>query len=384
LYAEVWSEERLFFTGDEYFTELLLQIKHAKVSIDIEVYIFAVDTLTKLLMSELAAAKKRGLRVRVLVDGAGSFVWVPRLTQWSRETGVALRVYKPFPRTLSMAGRFYKFYFLRLTRLLQRLNHRDHRKLVLIDHQTAFVGSMNFTQEHSRQIVGDDAWRDTSLMVKGAPILDLRKSFDSNWEFSNPFRALFPFLRKRVHREYRPRLSPVRLNTTRRWRASLYRDLLIRLDQAKKEILITNAYFLPRRSLFRHLKKAAARGVKVIIMIAGPSDVPIVRLSASELIHRLVLAQVEVYEYNHSILHAKTMIIDDFAIVGSMNLNHRSFVHDLELDVVLTKPDSVVHLKDQFQADLKSCRRITDSEYTNMNWIKKLFAKIAYQFRYWL
>lgn len=382
--TELWTCEFLFFTGDEYFTEMIAQFRKARASIDIEVYIFAIDKLTQILMNELVEAHRRGVKVRILVDGAGSFAWVPQLSNWARETGLHLRVYKAFPRTLSMAGRFYKFYFLRLTRLLQRLNHRDHRKLVIVDGHTAMVGSMNFTQDHSKQIVGDDAWRDTSLMVTGPSLLDLKKSFDTNWEFSNPFRAMFPFLRKRIHKSYRPRTSPVRLNTTRRWRAILYRDFLNRLDSAKTEVLITNAYFLPRRSLVRRLKKAAERGVQVKVIIAGRSDVPLVRLSASELIHKLVLAKVEIFEYSKSILHAKTMIIDNYALVGSMNLNHRSFIHDLELDVVLTSVQQRKILKDQFEMDLKDSRQINDLEYKNMNWLKKILAKIAYQFRYWL
>jgi len=262
------------------------------------------------------------------------------------------------------------------------MNKRNHRKITLIDSKIAYIGSFNNSEVHSQALKGTRSWRDTGARLMGPEIQHIQFSMGETWKWNRRARILSYFKNKLWN--YNPVSSLVRLNTRRRWRQRLNNDLKQKIQNAKKHVFITAAYFLPTSTLLRALKKAARNGTKVHILVPGPSDVPMVNLAALTLYHRLHKAGVKIFQYQPGILHAKNLIIDDFYTLGSMNLNHRSLLHDLEISIVLNDPLSQKNLLDQWSKDLSNSREFSYKTFENLSFLIKLMARLAFRFRYWL
>jgi cardiolipin synthase len=377
-----WSSVKIFQNGDSYFDDLVTDLRRARTSITIEVYIFAIDPLTTIILQELTEARKRGCKVHILVDGFGSYFWLTALEKEVKNRSLNLRIFQPFPRTLAWFRQFFFPFLFQLLGLLKRLNHRDHRKIILIDQEIAYLGSLNMTQVHSPRKMGSKAWKDTGLRLTGGSLNDLNRSFWITWNRA-PRVTLRRFLRRRRRdKNYNPKTSLVRLNSTTWSRYWLYRDLLRRIKAAETRIWIETAYFLPKRSLLRALKKVAKRGVNVEIIVPAVTDVPVVKWAAEGLIQTLSKAGVSIYEYKPNVLHSKFFIIDQWATIGSHNWNHRSFLHDLEVEAVLPHPADVEKLSTDWQLDRKHSKLLTVSELGPQNFVKSLLCRIAFRLRY--
>jgi cardiolipin synthase len=378
-----WKKEQLFFSGDEYFSAVLAAIDQAKNEIFIESYIWDFDTVGTEFLIHLQAARKRGVEIRLLVDGIGSFNSLHLLRAWTQEHKLPLRIYHPLPfswaRVLRMRWRGLRG----LLFLFRRINKRNHRKSILIDGDKAYLGSFNISDVHSEKNRGARAWRDTGVFVEGPTVRMLRRAFVKAWSssrFDNQVDAK-ALLKSRVQ-SYPNAL--IRLNSSIRWRYQLLRDLSKRMKSAQKRILITNAYFLPRKSVLRGLRKAARRGIFVGICIPAKSDVWFVKSAAKSLYSRLISDGVHIFEYQPTILHAKTLIIDDWATVGSHNLNHRSLTHDLEAEAVITHGENIQSLIEHWDHDVLASHTVTLRDLGRWTLGQRLLSHVAYWFRYWI
>jgi cardiolipin synthase len=255
--------------------------------------------------------------------------------------------------------------------------------VVLIDKHRAFLGSLNISQVHTKEFMGARAWRDTGIQVTGGPLNHLRRAWWDAWVTARMEKL---HLRQRLGRmRMRQKVDEaLRLNSTIYWRYFLLRDLNRRMGQAQKRILITNAYFVPRRSVLRSLIKAAQRGIEVGLCLPEQNDILPVRWASRSLYSRLLRAGVRIYEYQPQMMHAKTLIIDDWATVGSHNLNHRSLTHDLEVEVVLIQQDRIEELLHQWKRDIQHSNEVTQADLGKMTWLSRSMARLAYWFRYWL
>jgi cardiolipin synthase len=383
---EGWTHTELFHSGDAYYTSLLSRIRRARKSITLETYIFAVDRLTQILLEELGQARQRGCQVQLLIDGFGSYYWLPDLEKICREKDLEWRVYHPLPRGFSWFRRYLllNLFSLKAWRLFKNLNKRNHRKITIIDETTAYLGSLNFTQFHSENIMGRQAWRDTGVCVEGPPVTMLVAAFARSWRRARKRTLSRAWFRYRRDRGYDPRHSLVRLNSTPRMRYRVYRDLIRRIREARSHIYVTTAYFLPKRSLLRALKNAAARGVHVELIVPGITDVPLVRWAAFSIARTLLKSHIFIYEYQNRVLHAKYMIIDDYCSVGSLNLNHRSLLHDLEVEVVLTAPADRENMLRQWEIDKAHSKSLTEQSLRNTSFWRHWLSRIAFKLRYLL
>ncbi len=368
-----WEHEKLFFSGDEFFRTIIENIRSAKISIDLETYIFALDTFTKTIELELINAAKRGVKVRILVDGIGSMSWLGRWNAELLTSGCEVRVFHPV-----------RFSLFEASRVFLRINQRDHRKVWLIDGVKAWVGSMNITSEHLREFRGDAAWRDTSIEVSGESLWILREAFQGTWNKSEPYprkaswRSIFK-LRKPL-----PKNSIVRLNDSRRLRKAGTLDLRRRVRSAATRVWITNPYFAPNPFFLSALITAKHYGCDVKLLVPTVSDVFFMKWVAQSYYGALLKVGVEVFEYQPRFLHAKSVIIDNWATVGTSNLNTRSFRHDLEVDLVVTMPATLETLVSQFQNDLRESRQIGLQEWHRERWLNRLGRVIAYLFGKWI
>lgn len=380
---ERWDSEQVWNDGDGFFTALGDALAAARTSIDLETYIMADDLLGAEVTGALVSAAARGVAVRLMVDGIGSLTWLrSQRPQTLTAGGCAVRIYHP---TLLTGGTYNGNHqgLGAVLDMLSRLNRRNHRKVCIIDGITAFVGSMNCTAEHVARLSGPAAWRDTGAQVTGRPVRELTAAFAVAWRKSHPL----PAPTHRLH-EARPDIPPasglVRLNLTRRQRRALWHDLSARIHAARVRVWLTTAYFVPRRRLLRAMVTAARKGCDVRLLISERSDHPLMFLVAQAFLHTLRQQRVRVLLYQPRILHAKNALIDDWATVGSTNLNHRSALHDLEADVVLTSPSALATLEQGWVHDSERARMLTDNDWRALPGWKRLLGRMLLLARHWL
>jgi cardiolipin synthase len=387
-----WEEERVVEDGDAWFAGLATAIAGARERIDLESFIVRDDPAVRPVLEALAAAAARGVAVRMLVDGLGSAEWLANLAARPDlvDRPVELRVWHPLPWAVRRLARHQPAGWDERWRWLRGINRRNHRKLCLIDAGTdraeAWVGSFNLDGRHAVSQAGVDAWRDCGAMVRGRPVAVLAEAFERAWTPSWRMAAgrlvrRLPALPRRID----PRSAEaVRLNHGLRQRRAAYRDLLARIRAARGRIWVMNAYWLPKGSLLRALAAAARRGVDVRVLTPAVSDHPITVWAALALHDGLIRAGVRVAAFPQRMLHAKTVLFDDHALVGSHNLNHRSLIHDLEVEVVLRHPASLDRLAASYAADWTAAAPVTTPVWAGRPAWQRWMARVGLWIKRWL
>ena len=350
-----WGDVCLYHNGNEFFDALEDAILGARHSVYLESYIFADDRLGERILTALTTASSRGVDVRVIVDGIGSHAWLERIKIRVERHGVAFKVFNQLPWQRVWNQKRGVAFSKALYDGLRRINHRTHLKICIIDGSVSFVGSMNIIEYHCGRYVGASAWRDVGVRVSGGETSLLQDSFLRLWDKKARRNLLTRRLtRKRLSSGYR-----VKLNSKRRFREQNYVDLLVLLLSAERRIWIENAYFVPYRRLLRTLEIVGRSGVDVRIMVPAYADVFFIPWVSAAFHRGLLKAGVRIFEYTKGMLHAKTILVDGYGVVGSSNLNHRSLFHDLEVDVHFENQRAVESLERQFLDDTTFCREVT-------------------------
>lgn len=348
--------ETLFTNGSDYFEALLSAISQARFQIDLEVYIYESGHIGQRIYQALADAAARKVAVRVVVDGAGISYDFTHIAQKLESAGVQVRIFRPLPWRLeqwkysliSVKG------FIKFWRLLSEINHRNHRKMLIIDQRSVWLGSMNISQVHLAPELGGQGWRDTAVNIEDEALGDPVEAFNLIWNRS-----------RRQHRRQIAKSqihSPFRFNYHGSLRRLQQRQLVRRIRNAKHHIWITNAYFAPDTRLVRALEYAAQHGVDVKILLPKQSDVFFMSWVSAFFYQRLLSSAIRVFEYQPAMLHAKTLVIDQWASVGSSNLNRRSHLHDLEVDYCLQNQSNVDRLKQCFVEDMAQSRELHEED----------------------
>lgn len=338
-----WAETEFLLTGAEYLEEVIRACDDANESIRMESYIFDRDENGKRLLEALRAAAQRGVKVRLVIDAIGSPDWGQDEIQALAATNVRVRVFGR-PRELVRLAfhQFFKGSFLQAFRTLKKFQFRNHRKLVVVDGRIGFVGSANIGSRFS-------GWRETTAVLRGPGVQGLKQSFVRSWHLA---------ARERVREERQWRLS-IRTNFTRHERQTSILHLLTRIEKEQKRLYITTAYFFPRPRLSLALFAALRRGVDLRILSPLHSDIAWFPWLSRAVFSGLIEKGAKIYEYGGAMNHAKTMVFSSAAIVGSTNMNYRSFIHDLELDVILDDAKAVKDLEQIFAKDLEKSVLLT-------------------------
>ena len=358
---EQWDSEKVFFSSRDFYGHLLREIPLAEKSIDVEAYIFELDELGNRIVEELRRAAARGVAVRVLLDGIGCLHTAEELVARFSGTAVRVRIYHPV---------FWHSVFA----FTRKLNRRNHRKTWLIDSRTAYVGSMNIVQNR---------WTDHGIRIQGRYTALLNQAFVKCWLGNARWRHL---ARPSVFRRRVPYQKGkwLRLNDTLLKRRRNYRLLLQQSRNATGRIWLASAYFVPRLGLVRALCKAARRGVDVRIMVPKTSDVFFMPWIASTYYLVLLNAGVKIYEYLPAFFHAKVQVIDDWASIGSTNLNYRSLLHDLEVDVVVTMPENRSLLEAELMRGFDSSKVVTAETIKEIPWFQSVASRLFLLFKRWM
>ncbi len=369
------NEIVLLQNGQAYFPSLCEAIDQAHYSVHLETYIFNLDETGYGVLHHLAKARERGVKVRVVVDGFGSYENIPELQHRFVKMGAQFRVYRPEPRGIGS----YRFSLRRLRRL--------HRKVVVIDQELAFVGGINV---HDDLVdVPNDGYGpkprfDFAVRVKGPIVNDLRDAQIALWakmawrqrENWAPFyKRLRYWRRKRRAASTRAKASEGGIRAAVLFRDNVrYRKLIEHaytsaIYRARGHVLIANSYFLPSRALKKALQDAAARGVSVRLLLQGRSEYAL-QFRACRSMYGALLAQgIEIFEYLPSYLHAKVAVIDDRAMVGSANMDPFSLLLAREANVYIDDADFARDLRARLEAEIKaSSQHVTPLVWEKVSW----------------
>jgi cardiolipin synthase len=356
--------------------------------VDFEVYIYEKGLLGDRVASALLQAARRGVMVRLLVDGIGSPDCADDYGEKLEKGGVQFRVYRRLPRLFNLFSRSFVSLFsgkalYRLRHFWFRVNRRDHRKLIMVDRDLIWLGGFNVSDEHLESVAGPKAWRDTGLRLSGVRDRAFGLAFNTAWH-DKVHRRLWGLYRGRLIAWLSRKSNQVRINATRRLRQRFHRELLDHLRSARRRIWVTTPYFVPTLPVLRALLHAALQGRDVRLLLPEKSDIPFVRWASMTFFLPLLKAGCRIFEYHQSILHAKTLMVDDWALVGSSNFNHRSFLFDLEVDVVSRKPASLKSLERQSAFDFKRSREIRFSDLKLRPRWTRILTWLFFRLRHWL
>lgn len=292
------------------FAAMLAEIEAARSSLRLEMYIFSECPLGEEFRMALIRAIHRGVRVQVLIDAFGSFYLPDSFWEPLRAAGGAMRWFNPMT--------------------FDRFGFRNHRKLLVSDERTVFVGGFNIAVEYQGDGVRK-GWRDLGLCVTGPLAVELARSFDELFQQADMEHPPFTRLRKPLlARRVATRQGILLHGGPGRGFNSFKRFLLRDLSRAR-EVTIMTAYFLPTFRIRRELMRLARRGVRVRLILAGKTDVPMSQRACHRLYGMMLRAGIEILEYQPQVLHAKLILIDDVVYIGSSNLDVRSLNINYEL-----------------------------------------------------
>lgn len=378
--SQFWKSEQIFFNGDDYFESLSQDINRATNFISIEMYIFNDDALGKKIATQLIMAKERGVKIQIIVDGIGSYSFFNRLYDFFIKKGIQIKIFNPLP--------FYHPYFGKISFLkkmyvlgarLWKINRRNHRKIITIDHHVMYTGSFNITAEHT-SLHSEHPWMDLGIRVDGDHVKFAVLNFKKVWNIRDYFKF------KRQNKQnliLNWRQTPLRLNQTIFMKRFFYKNFIQRVQKAQKRIWLMTPYFIPKRRLIRALGKAAQRGVDVRIIISQKTDVKFFKWLQYFYYDYLLKKGAKVYQYTDSVLHAKNYIIDDFMTIGSTNLNHRSFIHDLEVDMEIQETTNKDKIVEHFQKSSVTQKEITLDGLKQRPLLDRFLSRIFFLIKYW-
>lgn len=358
----------LLNSGMEYFPALLADIEAAQTEIYLESYIFADDETGSAVAAALERAAVRGVLVRVLVDGFGAAnfaaEFLPRLTA----KGVQAMIYRP---------ELARFNFRR--HRLRRL----HRKLVVIDAATAYVGGINIVDDNNAP-PGLGPRYDYAVRIEGPVLGEIHRAVRRMWEvvawvnFKRRFRHASPPPPAPAPQGTQPAAFLLRDNI--RHRNDIVNAYLDAIEAARQEIVIANAYFLPGFR-FRHaLRTAARRGVRITILLQGVSDHALLHYATQTLYGSLLDDGVRVFEYRKSFLHAKVAVVDsEWATVGSSNIDPFSLLLAKESNVVVRDRDFAAELRQSLGAAMQEgASEIRAADLDRMPFHSRLLRWLSY------
>jgi len=343
----------LLHDGEQAFPAMLEAIAEAKREILLEMYWFASDEVGRQFADALTAKAETGVTVRVIYDAVGSIQSDGRMFSRLRDAGCEVEQYNPIA---PWRARFR----------VGVVNNRDHRKLLIVDRHLGFTGGVNLGNEWAPESAGGAGWRDDTIRIEGPAVEQMCDIFDYGWRrIVEPPSADRPRLRPTVDTgDGTGSRVRVLANHYFRERRAIRQAYLRRIESAQRSVCITNSYFVPDGQIRRVLGRAVARGAEVRVIVPGKSDVFAVPHAARKLYGRLLEAGIQLYEWQGSILHSKTAVIDGrWCTVGTYNLDARSLRFNLE--VVAAVEDAAVAgaMEDRFNEDLEHAKLVSYEEW---------------------
>ena len=343
---------KLLVNGEQKFPEVLKALQQAKHHIHLEYYIYEQDEIGTAIIELLIEKAREGIEVRFIYDDFGSPSIKKKIERRMRDAGVQVHP-------------FHKVHFYLLA---NRINFRNHRKIIVVDGQIAFVGGINVSDKYINNKKNKLFWRDTHLRIEGPGVYYLQYLFISDWNFCCP-NSLKPDQLHFVPTAIRKEDTYVQMAASgpdSRQPTVLF-SILQAIYLAKQEILITTPYFIPGDSILEALRIAALSGLLVKLLVPGVCDSKFVNAASKSNYNELLQAGVEIYLYQKGFVHAKTLVADGkLSIVGTANMDHRSFELNFEVNAIVYDKQFAGQMRSVFFDDLKDAEKI-DAE----RWYKR-------------
>ena len=362
----IGNQVTLLEDGAETYRSMLAAIAGARHHVHQETYIFEADDTGRQFAEALVARAKAGVKVRLIYDSVGSHKTPKEFFQAMADGGVELLEFNPVSAQGVAKGG------------LDSLNHRDHRKVTIVDGRVAFLGGINIsdvygasssgsrarreTRERGETVaVADRPWRDMQTRIEGPGVAEVQRAFLQQWARQRKESVI-------TDKAYYPAVASAGPHILRVMEGSpsdegvndVYAAFVSAIDSAEKEVRIMNPYFVPHEELRRALREAAQRGVEVTLILPGHSDSWLAYYAGRSYYGELLQAGVHIYERKNRILHAKSATVDGvWSTVGSTNLDWRSLLYNDEINVVVLGADFAGQLNGVLAGDLANSGEIT-------------------------
>jgi len=351
--------------GDEIFPAMLEAIRSARKSVNLETYIYWSGEVGRQFAEALAERARAGVAVNVLIDGYGSRKVSSKDLAEMRAAGAQVEKYNP----LAWQSPF-------------RFNHRDHRKILVVDGRVGFIGGAGLADIWKGRAHSPEHWRDTQFRLEGPAVGQMQAAFMDNW-MKTTGRVLdsedyFPEL-KPVGEDY----AQVFFSSPRDGTETVRLMYLLAIAAAKKNIRLSASYFVPGDLTTEELVAARARGVEVEIIVPGAkTDNPIVRYASRSKWGPLLEAGVKIYEYQPTMYHCKVMVVDDIWVtVGSANFDNRSFRLNDEANLNVYSAEFAARQVRVFEDDKQKSEQVSYHEWKRRGLHKKFLEKLLAPFR---
>lgn len=349
----------IFFDNNrELYTKMLHDIKNAKKYVYLETYIFDTNKTGKQFIKLLSQKAKSGIDTKILIDDFGSSVEKNLLNKYTKAGG--------------------KIYFFRKFKIsyniIHKNNHRDHRKLLIIDDKIVYIGSSNISEKHLN-------WREANIRIDDNIAEIFKKIFIQNsFLYNKHIYTKKEHLKPIVHKEFEiiRDVPSIKFKTIRKKELKL-------ISTAKKEILIETPYFIPDKRFRKALINATKRGVRIIIVLPNNSDVKAIDILTQKYLGKLSKQGIYILFYRPQVLHSKLLLIDGkYFSIGSSNMDYRSSMHQFEINLFGTNTEIIRFIKNHFHNSVQNSESFDYAKWKRRPIIQKVFESIIARIRHLL
>lgn len=354
------NDVRVLHDGHKTYDTLLADIEKAKSFVHIQYYIFEEGEMVEKLFRLFKTKVSEGVKIRLLYDAVGS---------WSLS--------KEYKNRLTEIGvEHHEFMPVKFAALGNRVNYRNHRKIVIVDGKVGFTGGINIADKY---IHGNHlgSWRDTFIRIEGNAVNGLIFLFLSDWYFASGEDLLE---RSNFYVTEKMGGCPVQIvgSGPDSDYAGVQQQYSTMINSAKQYVYISNPYFIPGEVLLDAIITTAMSGVEVCLMLPGISDFRLVKWSTNSYIEELLKAGVRIFKYNKGFLHEKMVVCDDqVSSIGTANMDIRSFELNFEVNALVYDEKTAIVIKERFLEDLKQCSEITLEAFKKRPFRQKFFESIS-------
>ncbi|MDE7381056.1 MAG: cardiolipin synthase [Muribaculaceae bacterium] len=333
---------KVFTRGRDKFEALIKDLRNAGESIYFQYYIFTDDEIGRRISDILISKAQEGLKVKVIYDNVGSFSTRNNFFKRMKDAGVDI----------------HPFFRVTFPQLANRINWRNHRKIVIIDNRVGYIGGMNIADRYYRDSTVDGYWRDTHFRVEGEIVDSLIFCFVVDWNFLKKEAVMLQEYYKGERMSNECGMQLVTSGPVENY-DNIALTFLKGISGATKRIYIQTPYFLPTDSLLHALEAAALAKIDVRIMIPRKTDSKLLEYASFSYVTQCLKAGIKVYLYEPGMLHSKMMLIDDgFATGGSTNFDFRSFENNFECNIMVYNTEFNSRMREIFFEDLQHCKRL--------------------------
>lgn len=356
------NHTKLFHNGRSVYEAIYKDLEAAKHFIHLQYYLMEDGEVAERITQLLIKKSQEGLKVSVILDGIGSRKLSKKYLKRMKDHQVEVLLFRP----------------VRFPNLTHKINHRNHRKIIVIDGEIGYTGGINLADKYLIEEGNKGFWRDTHLRILGDSVKMLEAIFlvDRFYLTQHIFKNLEPYF---------PNINAlpgqhiqIASSSPESGTANILHAFFTAITTAKKSIRLISPYFIPDESLLMALKTAASGGVKVEIILPGIVDTNFVQYSARSYVQQLLRSDIHVYFYQKGFIHAKILLIDDLlSIIGTSNFDYRSFYQNFEISALIYDRSTTKELITQFNRDRRSSEKLVLSKWRKRPIRNKILESLA-------